>query len=526
MAGKNSLSRRGFLKASGVAIAGAALASCSPAAKSSPVYTPVPVISGNTPKGTIRGYSSEAFVGNFDPTMHVSAAQYHAELNCFDQLLTFDPLTMQYKPGLAESWERVDPTTWKFVLRQNVKFHDGQPFTAEAVKASMEYATRPDGLKIGVIWPFAPTVEILDDYTVNIKLEKPAGWLFDRLASEVIMAVDDVNDPERMKSKLNGTGPFRMISFEGEEFTYEANEDYWGGVPKSAYFKYKYVPDPYTRLAGLQTGEVDFLERMEPEHATVVKSDENLVLVEKPCIELKYLSFHCTQPPMDNKLVRQAIAYAVDSATIIKDVMEGAADEAKCFVSQASWGRVVVPEAIEFNLEKAKELLEKAGYPGGKGLPEIKYVSSTGFYPKAKEISEFITQTLTQIGVNCSLSVLETGAWYKALSEETGMHVIDGGWLEVGIDPDLFLMPIHHDGLWNFYTNEESQALIDKQSQEVDPDKRLAILEKEVYPRLWDDLQVHPYLNTKLQAAYRKQLKGLEIMPSYYYYLKDVYVEE
>jgi peptide/nickel transport system substrate-binding protein len=137
MAGKNSLSRRGFLKASGVAIAGAALASCSPTAKSSPVYTPVPVISGNTPKGTIRGYSSEAFVGNFDPTMHVSAAQYHAELNCFDQLLTFDPLTMQYKPGLAESWERVDPTTWKFVLRQNVKFHDGQPFTAEAVKASI-----------------------------------------------------------------------------------------------------------------------------------------------------------------------------------------------------------------------------------------------------------------------------------------------------------------------------------------------------------------------------------------------------
>jgi peptide/nickel transport system substrate-binding protein len=138
---------------------------------------------------------------------------------------------------------------------------------------------------------------------------------------------------------------------------------------------------------------------MEPEHATVVKSDENLVLVEKPCIELKYLSFHCTQPPMDNKLVRQAIAYAVDSATIIKDVMEGAADEAKCFVSQASWGRVVVPEAIEFNLEKAKEFLEKAGYPGGKGLPEIKYVSSSGFYPKAKEISEFINPNLTQIGL-------------------------------------------------------------------------------------------------------------------------------
>jgi peptide/nickel transport system substrate-binding protein len=483
-------------------------------------------VSGTEPKGIVRGYSSEAFVGNFDPTMHVSAAQYHAEWNCFDQLMTFDPKTMDYKPGLAVSWERTAPSVWRFKLRENVKFHDGSPFTAEAVKTTMEYATRKDGLKIGVIWPVAPLVEVVDDYTIDVKLEKPAGWLFDRLASEMILAVDDVKNPERMQSKLNGTGPFKMVSFEEEEFTFEANEDYWAGPPKLATFKYKYVPDPYTRLAGLQTGEVDFLERMEPEHATIVKQDANLVLVEKPCIELKYLYFHCSQPPVDDKLVRQAIGYAVDSATIIKDVLEGAASEAKCFVSQVSWGREVVPQAIEFNLDKAKELLEKAGYPGGKGLPEIKYVSSTGFYPKAKEISEFITQTLSKIGINCSLQVMETGAWYKALSEETGMHVIDGGWLEVGIDPDLFLMPIHRDGLWNFYNNEESKAIISKQSEEADPDKRLQILKDEVYPRMWDDLQVHPYLNTNLQAAYRKSVKGLEIMPSYYYYLKDVTVEE
>ena len=531
MTKKYFITRRDFLKASGVALSGALLASCTPQATppapaASPTFTPVPVLTKTGPKGVIRGYSSEAFVGNFDPTMHVSAAQYHAEWNCFDQLLNFDPLTMEYKPGLASSWERTDPTTWKFILRKNVKFHDGSPFTAEAVKATMDYATRPDGLKIGVIWPYAPQVEIVDDYTINIKLQKPAGWLFDRLASEMILAVDDIKNPDRMKSKLNGTGPFKMISFEGEEFTYEANEDYWGGVPKSATYKYKYVPDPYTRLAGLQTGEVDYLERMEPEHATIVKKDQGLVLVEKPCIELKYLHFHCTQPPVDNKLVRQAISWAVDSATIIKDVMEGAASEAGCFVSQVSWGREVVPQATGYNLDKAKELLEKAGYPGGKGLPEIKYVSSTGFYPKAKEISEFITQTLSKIGINCSLQVLETGAWYTALSEETGMHVIDGGWLEVGIDPDLFLMPINHDGLWNFYKNKESQALIEKQSQEPNPDTRLKILKEEVYPRLWDDQQVHPYMNTTLQAAYRKQVKSLEIMPNYNYYLKDVVVEE
>ena len=140
---------------------------------------------------------------------------------------------------------------------------------------------------------------------------------------------------------------------------------------------------------------------------------------------------------MNALLVREAISYAIDRQTIVSDIMEGYATVADSFVAPVAWGYAPATGFPTYDPAKAKALLAQAGYPGGKGLPTLTYLTSVGFYPKTKEYGEAIVSNLADVGIDCTLVPMETASWLNALYSPTPGDMIDMGWMPPAMEPIL-----------------------------------------------------------------------------------------
>lgn len=260
-------------------------------------------------KDTLIVYSAGAFAGNWDPAGNTILANKHVEWNVFDRLLHKDD-DGNYIPGLATEWHYLDDGyTLQLKLREGVKFHDGSDLTAEDVKASVEWTTRPESVR-RMDYTVQVLGEVVDDYTVNLYAETktPLGILLSELAYDPVMSADDIADGT-LNTAMNGCGPYKLVRYENETCYLEAFADYWDTenaaiIPK---VEYKYVPESATRMYALQDGEAHLVERLEIEQMDALAADKDCVAYELLADEQRLMIFKTTQPPMDNKLLRQAI---------------------------------------------------------------------------------------------------------------------------------------------------------------------------------------------------------------------------
>ncbi|MEA4964911.1 MAG: ABC transporter substrate-binding protein [Oscillospiraceae bacterium] len=466
---------------------------------------------------TLVVLSSGAFQGTWDPTGNTILSNKHLEWNVFEHLVHKDA-DGNYIPGLAASWEYLDDGyTLQLTLRQGVTFHDGSAFNAEDVAATVAWTSRPDSAAYGD-WGCVFETEIVDDYTIKMwpTTKAPCAELLDLLCSAAVLSADDVN-AGTLNQTLNGNGAYQFVKYENETVYLKAFDNYWDkdNAAKMEYCEYKYVAEPATRLAALQTGEAHLIERVDIEQVAQIEADDTIAYQKVYVDEQKYIIFKCTQDVMQQELVRKAISYAIDRETIVNDIMQGYAVLADSYTSHVNPMYVAADGLPTYDPEKAAQLLAEAGYPNGEGLPTIKYITSTGFYPKTKEYAEYIVSNLNAIGIQVELVVEETAAWEQHLYEEDSCLMIDTGWMNCS-GATNFILGNHYrtTGRCNFSSYPEVDAALDKESAITVPEERRASIQNDLYPLLVETNTNMPLFDSVQVYGYVANLQGLTVTPS------------
>lgn len=524
---KDGLSRRRLLQTASAAGLGAsampALASAAPGPGGARHATP------NQSDG-VRFLVAEAYPDGWNPYQHQIQIQRRIENLIFDPLIrvTGDDFSV-FTPALAESWSTIDDTTTEFKLRQDVTFHKGQPFTADDVKASIEYATGQSGATVVSAARFVPTtVEIVDNTTVRLKTKTPLAPLFNELSYLPIVAAANIPagsatpapgaDP--LAAEPNGTGPFMLTGNDPNIKTMAANPNYWGGAPAIANLTWEYIADSQTRLNALLAKQAHAIDRVPPEHLPVLQADSTITLQSKTGFENVNLWMRqdATTAPWDKPNVKllEAVMWSIDREAIVKSLIGGASEVALSHVpNHATYAKPQEP-AYTLDREKAKQALADAGYPDGKG-PDLPLWGVTGFLPRGKEVAEAIADSLTQTGFNVQLQVTDIAAMIDGLfnADKPGV-LFHLSWSSNG-DPHGALSTLYHSpSAWGAH-DPHIDELIDKGASTIDPAARGAVYD-ELQAYLWQNLIHFPLYNSDFTIATVKELQGVVALPNFMTY--------
>ena len=465
-----------------------------PAETTTPAQTTPTTAVSPTPakeEKTIVIYASLSEMTTADPSTEFSNSIIWMPL-VYEPLVWYDPLEDRLIPGLAVEWESSDNgTVWTFRLRENAKFHDGTPVTAEAVKASIE-RTIALGQGAAFIWDPVDRIEVLDEYTVRFYLKYPAplahiaaasygAWIFSPKVAEYAGA-SNLTDPKVAdwfnQGNEAGSGPYRLVKWDPEnEVVLEKWEEWWGwkepgyemASPKAPdVFIIKIVKDAVTQERLLLTGDIDIAQYVPLEDVDKFRNDPNFVVVVKPSFQNLLMLINTKKPPLDNPLVRKAIALAIPYEDIVEVARAGMARVASGPIPYGMWGHFD-DFRYEYNLEKAKELLAQAGYPEGIDRTLLLVYTAGDIYEK--RTAELIKTSLAKIGIQVEVRPMSwEEQWSLALSgwdnPEAAQDLFIFYWWPTYITPFDFLYNMFHSesSLFNlaYYQNPEFDKLIEE----------------------------------------------------------------
>ncbi len=502
-------------------VAALAVTACSPAPGGPPP-------AGDGSGGSITFLSAENLAGRWDPFDHTLLSQDRLQQMAYEGLLTLDD-NLEYQPGLATEWSNPSPEIWEFKLREGVTFHDGTPFTAKDVKASIEYVSKPE-VTGSFAFPNPFTAEVVDDHTVRINTGKPFAATLALLASGVsaVVAPAHLIESGKLDEKMVGTGPYMWGSYDGEEAGVKltAYPDYWGDAPKVKDFTFRFVGDSQTRLAALQSGQAQIIDRVEPDQIPVIEASPDLKVARTPTVESKWTAFRIEKAPMDNVKLRQAIAHAIDVPTIVENIMMGSGEVNTSFLTSMQEFSEKSPTFPKFDPVKAKQLLAEAGYPGGAGLRPLEYCVSVGFYPKTKEYGEFIVQNLADVGINARLQTLEVARYNQLLFDPQACDLYDHGWFIASKDPEVMLLSLFRNALVTGKPIPSVAAVLEKEAATMNPQQRAEVFRTDVLPTIETELPEFPMFASELATAYSSTLENFEVWPNSYFRIQDVTIAQ
>jgi peptide/nickel transport system substrate-binding protein len=304
-----------------------------------------------------------------DPQNHFETPAFNVLLNIYETLLVRND-EMKLTPLLATSWKLINNTTWEFTLRKGVKFHNGEDFNAAAVKFSLERITdKKNKLKQTTLVGIIDRVDIIDDHTVRVITTKPYPYLDAQLAHIGAMMPPKYTQekgPSYIALHPVGTGPYRFVRWvKDDQLTLEANDRYWGGVPRIKKVVFRPIPEATTRVAALQTQEADLIVNIPPHLARLMDWKGRSSVAKVPSSRVIFMAFDTIHGgPVADKRVRQAIAQAIDVDKIIKNVLEGNGIRLGSLFTKYHFGYDPSIRPYPFNPEAAKKLLAEAGAQG------------------------------------------------------------------------------------------------------------------------------------------------------------------
>lgn len=446
-----------------------------------------------------------AQVTSIDPHFHNTSNNNAFAATIFDSLIETDS-SARLVPALAESWRPIENDYWEFKLRAGVKFHDGTPFTAQDVAftfARVPTVPNSPGL-FSTYLQSIKSVEVVDPLTLRVRTLGPDPLLPVNLAQVPILshtihkgaATEDFNS-----GKLAvGTGPFRVLSIKfGDRVELERNADYWGKKSVWARVEYRAITSDATRTAALLAGDVDIIDQVPTGDVEKLRSNARLRISEVDSLRLVFLSTdhsrdgptpfvlsHDGKPldrnPLKDLRVRQALDIAIDRDAIVTHVMEGVAAPTNQMIPKGAFGHVpdLVPPKVD--RDKAKKLLEEAGYPQGFRLT---LHAPNDRYPNDAKIAQAVGQMWTRIGVRTAVEVSPYTAYIgKATRQEFSAFFGSVG-NSTG-EPSSSLRLILHTfdrqrGLGaanrSRYSNPAFDAKLQAAMQELDDAKREAMLQ-------------------------------------------------
>ncbi len=385
----------------------------------------------------IIGAPADTYV--LDPPEKATLGMYATNTGIYDNLVRVTP-DYQVEPMLATSWEFAEPNTYRFKLRQGIKFHDGQSFTAQAVKYTMERIAKAGGGTPGI---GPDSVKIVDDYTVEITPTRPNRRLVQQITHPQYSIIAPGSAPEK---KPVGTGPFKFVEYaKGERIIVERNPDYWGDKAKLSKITFRFYPDDNTRVLALKAGEVNLVYDPPRETASDLSADSGLkVMTSKVgAYEAIYINAHGAAPNDigSDPLVREAVASAIDKTSIIRDMWRGNAEVNSSMIPVLILGdSAKLVKGVAFDTNKAKQLLDQAGWTVGadgiraKGGRKLTLVMIVGFpTPEIhRPLPELVQAQLKAVGIDMKIETTPDSASYTArLKAGTGDL-----WAEIGNQND------------------------------------------------------------------------------------------
>lgn len=453
---------------------------------------------------------------------------YPLNANIYEPLVRLTP-EYRVEPLLATRWEYRGNNTWRFYLRKGVKFHDGQDFTAEAVKFTLDRVARTGGSFINVD---ENSVKIIDDYTVDITPAKPNMRLVEGLTHPSFGIIVPGSDPGKAPV---GTGPFKFVSYEkGEQLVVERNPGYWGSPVKLEKITFKFIPDNATRIMALQAGEVDMITKVPRESVARLKAETGIQVSKSPpgSYSAIYLSINGKKPYdlLSDPKLRLALALAIDHDSIVNNIWEGNAEVNQTVIPPNVLGSEKTKvKGFSFDPDQAAKLLEEAGWKKGPDGIRVKdgqklTLTLVSGFPSAevhKPLPEVIQSQLQDVGVNLKIvETSDTGVYEDMLKEGKGDM-----WLEAGsqntADP-TFLPELlfHSKGLYStlfnapFAPGGEFDRLIDEARSTPDPNAAVQLTAEAMHVLIDDETVVIPIASIYNIFAAKDNVQGFEPHPS------------
>jgi peptide/nickel transport system substrate-binding protein len=519
------ISRRQFAQAAAFFGIGAAAHPSLTAAAPTPRRITTPAM--RQAEGEVRFLIAEAFWADWHQYLSTAQSQRRLGAQLFDTLVQLESDDFSsFTPGLAESWTQIDETTFEFVLRQGVTFHNGQPFTGADVKASIELATGATAEETTTASRWVPTtVEVVDDFTVRLLPASPFAPLMNELSRLPILSAADIQpsaDPatpsagiDTLKGFPNGTGPFKLVSDEQNVKSMEANPAYWGGAPAIPRLVWEFIQDGQTRLNAFLAGQADAIDRVAPEQALAIQADPNLTLISVTGFENVNLWMRQDAPaPWDLSGVklREAVAWGIDRQALVTSLVGGASEVALSHIpNHAVYAQAQEP-AYTFDAEQATAALTEAGYPDGIALP---IWGVTGFLPRGEEVAEAIADSLGQVGFQVELQITDINGIIDGLfSEDKPGLFFHLSWSSNG-DPHGALATLYHSpGAWAGASDATIDDLIDRGATTTDDAARGQIY-AELQNYLWQNLVHVPLYNSDFTVAHNSRIQGLIVLPNF-----------
>jgi len=429
-------------------------------------------------------FAASADATTLDPHNTTDTESDQVIMMMYETLIGFDQ-DMNIVPRLAERWEVApDGVTWTFHLRDGVRFHDGTPLDAEAVRRNFARVMDPvANHKRLVLFDMIDRVEAVDDRTVRITTKYPFG-AFEPTMAHVSAAIVNPAVAEKFgkefgsaADRASGTGPYAIVSWKkDQEIVLERNDDYWGEKGKTPRIVYRPIPEAAARVLALEAGDVDVISRIPSADIARLEKEPGIAVTKTPSVGMQQFRFNVTKKPFDDARVRQAISYAIDRRAIVDNLVSSFARPSTGALTPIMRGYANLGE-IPHDPAKARALLKAAGYPNGFKTR----IATTPRYPMGVELAEALASDLKKVGIEAAIDVIEWGTmvtyWAGLPPEKNPQEIFIMGAGASTADADWGLRPIFrsaptNENNYGYYSNAEFDRVIEAAMRETDPGRR------------------------------------------------------
>ncbi|MDU2065444.1 MAG: ABC transporter substrate-binding protein [Sporomusaceae bacterium] len=481
---------------------------------------------GKIPKDTlIIGMASD--LATLDPAVSMDNASWKITYPSYDRLVQYKTVdgksSTEVEPMAAESWTvSPDGKEWVFKLRKDMKFHDGTPVNAQAVKFSFDRV-----MKIhkgpADYFPTLKSVDVVDDYTVKFIMEKPFPPFLYTLATNAASIIN----PAVMKQEKDGdmasnylanhtmgSGAYDLTEWNNQQnIKLQAVKDYWGGTPALQTILVQVIKDVSTQRLQLENGDIDIAENIPAEQLESLKANNNIQVGEYHSLNANLIYLNNKKAPLDNVKVRQALNYAVDYNGLIQGAIKGKGIQLKSPVPEGLWGHDASLTGYSTNLDKAKQLLAEAGFAQGLTL-KLLY---SDYKPYWESEALLLQDNFSKIGVKLEL---EKVAW-PTLREKVDRADFDlclGVWSPDYADPQFFMTYLYDSrmhglsGNRSFYKNDKVDNLL-RQAEKISDQPERIKLYGEAQKLVLEDAPYILAFQSDVMTAMRKDVQGFVFNP-------------
>jgi peptide/nickel transport system substrate-binding protein len=345
------------------------------------------------------------------------------------------------QPWLATSWERPDPLTWIFHIRNGVQFHDGKPLTADDVAWSIK--SMIDGTLItakgGAALADVTSVAASGPLTVAVRTSQPDASLLFSLSDGLFGVVENGAGRDEGLHPV-GTGPFKFVSqMQDKEVVVERNASYWAGAPKIARVRFEVVPDTITAALEMRKGSGDLESNvLTPDMVDALRKEHNVVVDSGPGAIVMYSNFNVQDPKLRDPRVRRAIACAIDRPALVAALWRGEAQIADTLLPAEHWAAASAAELPLYphDVARAVSLLDAAGLKPGKDGVRLRITLKTSTDETTRLVAQAMQQQLRAAGIDIAIRSAEFGTFYSDVTRGAfQMYMLR--WIGSNEDPDF-----------------------------------------------------------------------------------------